>query len=59
TYSSPALWTGSRECPPLQRTHVRAGSETTLVPPVATRQAPVMQIVTTSKILTNETGAKT
>ncbi|HDU5280066.1 TPA: hypothetical protein RFU88_003912 [Klebsiella aerogenes] len=30
TSSSPDLWTGSLECPPLQRTHVRAGSATTL-----------------------------
>lgn len=39
--------------------YVRDGSETPLVPPVAMRRAPVVQIVTTSKILTTETGVKT
>lgn len=39
--------------------YVRAGSETSKVPPVALRRAPIVKIVTTSKILTSENGAKT
>lgn len=40
TCSSPALWTGCGECPPLQRPDGRAGSATSERAPIAARRAP-------------------
>ncbi|MCT6999619.1 hypothetical protein M1739_23590, partial [Salmonella enterica subsp. enterica serovar Abaetetuba] len=45
--------------PALAADYVRAGSETPEAPPVALRQVPTIHIVTTSRILTRETRAKT
>lgn len=45
--------------PALAADYVRAGPKTPEAPPVALRRAPTIHIVTTFRILTRETRAKT